>query len=219
MCSLIILLGLTAFYWLFQQLTRRWHLATLWLVFGGIPVMLTPIWIRQNSLDLFVWVKIYSVLFCACWGGWLRLANLPRNHWLQSSIGLLLAGNILEALCVDLRSIAVAHYANAGLAIVLLICLPYRSSRPHIDNSSSARDLRCNLPLIWIVGYTVWNWIFVMLNYPAFLGPHTAVLAAALIVACRDPQLWVQARAATLGINLIIMATTGSGWLSKIPQW
>lgn len=218
MCAAIILAGLTASYWLFQHYTRSWRLATLLIAFGAIPVALTPLWILRNSLDPFVWLKIYSVLFCACWGSWMRFAEVNEKSWLRYTIGLLLAGNILEALCVDLSSAGIAHHANAALALALLVCLPYRSSRPYVEKAACARDLRCKLPLTWIVGYTVWNWIFVWLNYPAFLGPHTAILAAALIVACRDPQLWVQARAATLGLNLIIMATSGSGWISQLPQ-
>jgi hypothetical protein len=61
------------------------------------------------------------------------------------------------------------------------------------------------MTLGWIIGYTLWNWVFVYLNL-GLQGSilHIAVLGSALLVVFINKNRWLQARAATLGMYFIV---------------
>lgn len=215
MSSILIVVGLTALYLVAQEFLRRQRPLFMWTCFGLIPLAMTPYWFQSNDLDIFLLIKIYSIMFCICWAVWLRYSEQRSNPWLLRSIGFLLAANILEAVSVDLLKSDWSHHLNALSGVLLTLTLPFVLKRTTIQNTKH-RDLRLDIPLPWIVGYTGWNWVFVYLNYPSFTGHHFAILAAALIVALVDRQRWVQARAATLGLSLLPTASNYSGMLSII---
>ncbi len=221
MWECVIIVGLVAVYWILQEGVRRLRLDSLWLAFGLAPILLTPYWLHENCFDTFVWLKIYSVLFCICWAGWLRFTASGQNKWCRRSVTWLLAANILEATVVDLAGNAMANWLNGLAGLLLLVSIPYREDLVRIDQSNTLRDLQFDLGLPWIIGYTLWNWTFVYINYPAFSGHHTAILAAALIAGAINPRIWLQARAATLGSNLVLFATSYSGTLElhDASQW
>jgi hypothetical protein len=214
MWQLFVVVLMTLVYYVVQDWLGRARLPVLWTLFFLVPLALTPYWFQENSFDLFAWVKIYSVMFCVCWAGWLRFTALGDKPWLRRSIPLLLVANILEALILDVQGQGAAHNLNALAGMLLIATVPLSIGSAHIDRGNRHQTLRFNAPLAWICGYSVWNWTFVYLNYPALTGHHTAVLSAALIVALIDPQRWLQARAATLGMNLILFATSYSGTLT-----
>ena len=81
-----------------------------------------------------------------------------------------------------------------------------RTHRPALPHRSTRR---------WVIGYTLWNWTFVYLNYPGLMGHHTAVLSAGLIVALYAPLRWSQTRASTLGFSLLGSAT----WFNGMIDW
>lgn len=215
MTALATIVALMLAYYLAQELIRRTGLYGMLVGFGVAPLALTGYWIQVNDLDPFVWIKIYSVMFCVCWGSWLRFGSHKASSILLSTVPLLLAGNILEAMIVDAIAPGLVHKLNALSGAILIATLPYGAKQASIDVASK-RDLHCDLSKSWIVGYTLWNWTFVYLNYPDMTGHHTAILAVALIVAIYDPQRWVQTRAATLGLKLILMATSYSGTLAVL---
>jgi hypothetical protein len=221
MWQLLVLVLMTLMYYVVQDWLSRARLPVLWTLFFLVPLALSPYWFTVNSFDLFAWVKIYSVMFCVCWAGWLRFTALGDKPWLRRSIPLLLVANILEALILEVQGHGIAHILNALAGMLLIATVPLSMRDTHIDRGSRHQTLRFNAPLTWICGYSVWNWTFVYLNYPELTGHHTAVLSAALIVACIDPQRWLQARAATLGVNLLLMATSYSGTLtvSNATTW
>lgn len=214
MCQLFVVVLMTLLYFVIQDLLGRARLPVLWTIFFLVPLALTPYWFAANSFDLFAWVKIYSIMFCVCWAGFLRFTAIGDKPWLRLSIPLLLVANILEALILDVQADGAAHILNALAGMLLIATVPLSIGDTRIDRTSRHQTLRFNVPLAWIGGYTAWNWTFVYLNYPALTGHHTAVLAAALIVGVIDPQRWLQARAATLGANLILFATSYSGTLA-----
>lgn len=221
MCQLFAIVLMTLVYYVVQDWLGRARLSLLWTLFLLVPLALTPYWFAVNNFDLFAWVKIYSVMFCVCWAGWLRFTAMGDKPWLRLSIPLLLVANILEALILDVQGQGVAHTLNALAGMLLVATMPLSIGDTQIDRGSRHQTLRFNAPLIWICGYTFWNWTFVYLNYPALTGHHTAVLSAALIVGIIDPRAWLQARAATLGMNLILFATSYSGTLavSDTTNW
>jgi hypothetical protein len=212
---------MTMAYFVVQEWLGRARLPVLWTIFFGVPLTLASYWFEKNCLGLFALVKIYTIMFCVCWAGWLRFTAMGDKPWLRRSIPLLLVANILEALIVDLQGYGVAHKFNALAAMLLIATTPLAAWYVHVDRADRHQTLLYNLPFTWICGYTAWNWTFVYLNYPALTGHHTAILSAALIVAIIDSRKWVQARAATLGTNLILMATSYSGTLtvSDATSW
>jgi hypothetical protein len=214
MWQLFVVVVMTLVYYVVQDWLGRARLPVLWTLFLLVPLALTPYWFKVNNFDLFAWVKIYSVMFCVCWAAWLRYTAMGDKPWLRRSIPLLLVANILEALILDVQGHGIAHILNALAGMLLIATMPLSIRDTQIDRGSRHQTLRFNVPLAWICGYTFWNWTFVYLNYPALTGHHTAVLSAALIVAIIDPQRWLQARAATLGMNLILFATSYSGTLA-----
>jgi len=216
MTALTTVIALILVYFLSQEVVRRTHLYAMLAFFGLAPLALTGYWVQVNDFDPFVWIKIYSIMFCVCWGSWLRFGLPKVSPLLLKTVPLLLAGNILEAMLVDAITHGLVHQLNALSGAILIATLPYGAKQSSIDVASKRRDLHFDIPMQWIVGYTIWNWTFVYLNYPDMAGHHTAILAVALIVALYDPQRWVQTRAATLGLNLFLMATSNAGTLAVL---
>lgn len=221
MWQLLVIVVMTLAYYGLQEVVSRSRLPVLWTLFLLVPIALTPYWLNTNSFDLFVWIKIYSVMLCVSWAGWLRFTTMGDKPWLRRTIAWLLVANIAEALVLDIQASGIAHHFNALTGIFLIATLPFSVRHTRIDRASRHQTLLYDVPLVWICGYTFWNWTFVYLNYPAYMGHHTAILSAALIVALLDPQRWLQARAATLGLNLLWMATSNIGLLavSNTTTW
>jgi hypothetical protein len=120
----------------------------------------------------------------------------------------------MEAVILDLVGNGTAHALNAAAGLLLIATSSYGQKATRIDSASCYRDLLYGTSKRWVLGYTLWNWTFVYLNYPALTGHHTAVLAAGLIVALYAPRRWSQARAATLGVSLLLTATCFQGMLA-----
>jgi len=190
-----------------QEGLRRADRRIVWGIFLGGPLLLTPYWIQVNDLGLFSWFKYYTVFFCICWGTVLRFTRLGNRTWARSSIALLLSMNISEAVVVDLVAGGWAHLLNAAAGALVIAISPFGADSARIDSASPYRDLLYGVSRRWVLGYTLWNWAFVYLNYPALAGHHTAVLAAGGIVAMIDPGRWGQTRASTLGFSLLFTAT------------
>ena len=214
MYVLLQIIALTVLLLLAQEAFRRASRWAVWGLFLVMPLILTPRWIVVNELGLFSWFKFYTVFFCVCWGTTLRFTSLGNRAWARSTIPLLLAVNIFEAVVVDLFGQGSAHALNAAAGLLLIAILPYGTNSTQIDSSNCCRDLLYGTSERWVIGYTLWNWTFVYLNYPSLTGHHTAVLAAGLIVAMHDPRRWSQTRASTLGVNLLFTANSFKGMIA-----
>ena len=221
MCEAILTAGLTVIYLVFQEYGRRCKLKTLWLVFGIVPVVLAPIWAWANDVDGFWWIKMFSVFAGICWAGLLRFTYAGRIAMFRSVVPWILVINVGEAMMVDLLHAGIEHLMNALAAILLILTIPMSESRVRVEEASGFNDLQFDLPRSWIIGYTLWNWSFVILNYPAYAGHHLAILVAALIVGWYNPKIWLQARAATLGLQLLCYASNPNALLSihDASQW
>ena len=215
MQSLVQIVAVTMLLLLAYEVLRRAGKWISWGLFFAVPLTLTPYWFAVNDFDFFLWIKSYSVFFCIVWGTALRFTSLGERPWARTTIHLLLAGNILEAIAVDVLESGLAHTMNAIVGLILIATLPYGSDSSRIDTAGRSRDLLSGTSRTWIVGYTLWNWTFVYLNYPMLSGHHTAVLAAGLIVAAIDARQWTQARACTLGLNLLATAT----FYPEVTSW
>lgn len=206
MSEFLKVVALTALLFAAQELLRRCGKWVLWSLFGLVPLVLTPYWLAANDYGAFVWLKCYTVFACVCWPSAMRFTSVGDRPWARLSIPLLLAANILEAVTLDALGGSVGHWLVAVAGLILIGTIP-REHRAVTIGAGPCRDLRLSLTRGWVIAYTAWNWAFVSLNYPVLLGHHTAVLAAALIVGLIDPRRWLQTRAATLGLNLLAMAT------------
>jgi len=216
MPEILKILALTVVLFAAQELLRRSSKWILWGLFGLVPLALTPFWLATNDFSLFLWVKCYTIVACICWGTAVRFTAIGGRQLIRLSIPVLLAGNILEAVAPDLIEGGWAHGLVALTGLILVGMIPMGDRARRIASLQSHRDFQLDLTRGWLIGYTVWNWAFVSLNYPELLGHHTAVLAAALIVGLIDPHRWLQSRACTLGLNLIAVATINTrmiGWL------
>lgn len=211
MYVLLQIVAVTGLLLLANEALRRATPWVVWSAFLLLPFILTPYWLEINQLGLFSWFKYYTVFFCVCWGTALRFTSLGDRAWARCTIPLLLAVNISEAVAVDLFGQGSAHALNAAAGLLLIATLPYGQNSTDIDSASVYRDMHYGTSERWVMGYTFWNWTFVYLNYPALAGHHTAVLAAGLMIALNDPRRWSQARAATLGVSLLITATDFQG--------
>ena len=194
-----------------QEALRRATPWAVWSLFLLLPLILTPYWMEINQLGVFSWFKFYTVFFCVCWGAALRFTPLGNRAWARRTIPLLLAVNIAEAVILDLFGQGSGHLLNAVAGMLLIATLPYGQGSTQIDSASDSRDMLYATGEPWVIGYTIWNWTFVYLNYPSLTGHHTAVLAAGLTIALIAPGRWAQTRASTLGVSLLLTATDFNG--------
>ena len=178
-----------------------------WLAFFVLPIALTPHWISVNEFGLFAWAKLYTVLFSAFWLAALRFTAFGRQPWARAGLTVLFALNILEAVAVDFGAARPLTLMNAFAGLLLIATLPRFASAVCLD-TNRFRDLHYHgLGRAWIVGFTIWNWTFLLLNYPVIAGHHLAVLGATLLVGLIDTRRWLQARCYILAADLIALAT------------
>ena len=100
-----------------------------------------------------------------------------------------------EASMKDIQS---GLYINAAAGLLLLVTTPGPKTIS-VDKEGKWRDFYYDLPFLWVLGYTIWNFTFVSGSYPHMYRMHIAVLLAAVVPAYFDNKLWNQARGFTLG--------------------
>lgn len=171
--------------------------------FFVLPAMLA-FWWYQQSMSTFYWAKIGTMLFAIMWLQLCRFTTIFEKKWVKIVAFLLLSLNILEAVLKDVSAGATTGYLNALAGILLIASLP-RINSMSVDHGSKHKDFLWDLPMLWIIGYTVWNWLFVYLNYPENIGRTSILLAAALVVAFQDRKRWLQSRMFTLTTYLIVL--------------
>jgi hypothetical protein len=206
-----------------QEFFRRTGKGAAWGCFLVLPSLLTASWDIVGPWGLFPWVKTYSMLVLACWLTGVRFTALGLRRWARFGAIVLAALNILEAIVKDLSGGCPAHYLNAASGVFLLVTFPFRLDAVEIDTGGGQRDIHYNgLSRLWIVGYTLWNGVFVYLNYPALTGHELAVLASALAVGLVEPRRWGQARVYTLATDLLLLAIfpwLRTGWWMDTSSW
>lgn len=171
-----------------------------------LPLALTPYWIRESGFDAFLWIKLFSIVFCLCYGSVVRFTQLNKWRAARLFITVLLALNILEAAALSLYEGGVANLLNTVAALALVLALPWNSNAATVDGGER-REPHYHVSRLWLVGYTVWNAALVYLNYPELTGHTVAVLGVPLVVGLFDPRRWLFARAVTLGLYLFALAS------------
>lgn len=190
---------------LLQELFRRNQWVS-WGVFLIFPIVLFPWWKKHEKHSLFGWVKLYSITIGVSWYLAIRFTQLQDYQWSYIIAYLIVAANILEAAIKDISKKSFTNYLNATAGILLIVTLAGYSSMS-VNVSSPYRDFAWDIPIYWIIGYTIWNIVMVYLHTPQHFGMHVAVLGSALIIGLMDNTLWLQARAYTLGIFFMLFFT------------
>jgi len=193
----LVLIGLL----LAQEIFRRFPKVTL-VVFIVLPIILIFFLIENKiKTDWFSLTKVFSVTFALIWFSIFRLTKFGETKFAKVIIYLLLLVNIFEAVFKDVLSGGVTHYFNAIAGILLIVTL---SGIDSINTTKDKyKDVNWNgMMLMWIIGYTIWNWTFVYLNYTSVSAHHIAVLGAPLIIAFFNKGRWPQVRLLTLGVYL-----------------
>lgn len=175
--------------------------------FAFASIILFPCWVLLIGVeDWFAWVKVLSIASGIIVLSLLRTTKLGSNAeiiaWTTYAF---LAVNILEATVRDAVVGNTANYLNAAAGFLLIATLD-KLHTVHIDRKGNHRDLLWSgMTLPWIVGYTLWNWTFVYLNF-GFQSSitHIAVLGSAFLVIFRNKDRWLQARSFTLGMYFIL---------------
>lgn len=184
-----------------QEIFRRFPKLALGL-FLILPIILTPYWVENGIKDWFLWVKVFSISAFAILFLILKIKYIEENNFAKILIYLFLVVNMLEAVAKDAMSGGVDHYLNAIAGILLIITLR------NIDSISVTKDkfkdvVWNKMTLMWIVGYTIWNWTFVYMNLVNFSAENLAVIGAPLVAAFFNKGRWLQARVFTLATYLI----------------
>lgn len=200
------ILVMTAALFLLQEIFRRYEKVTL-LFFTVLPAALSFLWINKGINDWFRWAKILSVIagvlfFTAC-----KYTKLGEKKWSKFVVFVILAVNILEACIKDFQGDSWVHYLNAAAGLLLIVTLN-RLDTIFVHKSENVKDLYWgSMTFMWIIGYTIWNWVFTYLNFVEHSGNHLAVLGSALIIGILQKERWLQARAFTLGTYIIYIYT------------
>ncbi len=188
-----------------EEISHRYPRFSL-AFFSIALIILFPCWLLLvGDEDWFAWVKSLSIAIGIIVLSLLRITRLGNNTKLIAwTTYAFLAVNILEATIRDAVVGNVANYLNAAAGFLLIATLE-KLRTVHIDKKGNHKDLFWSgLTLPWIAGYTLWNWVFVYLNF-GFQSSvmHIAVLGSAFIVVFRNKDRWLQARIFTLGMYFI----------------
>lgn len=175
--------------------------------FSIATVILSSCWILLvGNIDWFPWVKVLSIASGIFMLSLLRVTRLGGNATIiQLIVYAFLVVNILEATMRDAVTGDTANYLNVVTGFLLVATLE-KLRTIHIDKIGRYMDLYWSgMTLPWIIGYTLWNWMFIYLNF-GFQSSlqHIAVLASALIIGFTNKDRWLQARVFTLGMYFIL---------------
>lgn len=191
-----------------QEVFRRFLRFAL-CFWAAVPLVLYACWyLLWGQPDWFPWLKVISIEIGILVLLFYRLTSFSKHKTGPWVIYVFLAVNIFEAVFRDIVSASAANYLNA-IAGVLLVLTLEKVDSIHVDTKARYRDLSWGgMSLAWILGYTLWNLVFVYINFgPASALMHLAVLAAPLVVAFVNTERWLQARVFTLGTYFVVFHT------------
>ena len=161
---------------------------------------------RNPDGDVFNAVKTWSVLAAV----WLILAARlwlgPDVAWWPVLVTLIFFLNILEAVLSDA---ARGVWINVASGALLLLSIP-GWSRISLG-AAPPHDLLYAIPWPWLVGYTAWNYAFLVNRRPHLASVHGAVLLAPLLGETLWPGIWGQGRATTLAAHQLL----SYGWWDR----
>jgi len=172
------------------------------LVFGVLPILLTPWWIQHAPHGVFGWAKIYSVCFAAAGIGLIQYKHIGTLRFRTLFAPVAFGVNILEVAFLAMSRGGDREMVVAAMSVILVLLLAKPSATPE-----KVRGIEYNLGQPWIDAYTVWNLMIVYALKPGHIFMHATILFAAHYLAFRRPSEWAAIRAVTLGTFLMMFFT------------
>ena len=189
------------------------------VLFGAGPIVMI-IQAGQLDVQLFTWVKIFTLAVSMAVLVARRAATGSRATFLSRVIVGILALNILEAVAADVASAAWWNALAGGLLVATQPGAPAVGTRKLKGRVAVTYDL----PWSWLLAYTGWNLAVVCMHYPPRWIDHMAVLTSPMVAVLwmRDRRCWLEARAFTLGvfINLVVLVldVARGPWIPTTPM-
>lgn len=200
---------------LINEILRRYPKALLFF-FGIFPFLTLPFWFNRWGGDWFVIAKVFSVWLASVWKWAIRFTKMAEKTWALYIVQFLLMVNCAEATIKDFQE---GNMINAAAGFILVLTVPGPKTIS-VDKEGKWRDFLYNIPILWVLGYTIWNFTFVAGSYPHMYRMHIPILLAALIPVYFDNRLWNQARGFTLGghflFQTLLDTPKGSGFFKNI---
>ena len=182
----------------------------------AIPILAFPI--TQNNLEayfqqwnpLFLFLKLYSLTFTLGILFWWKTHPQFKPKFFSKIIYLFLVINILEATVVDFLT---ENYINGLNGLALIITSPSESTYKLTSyDEGKSQHIEGGFSLIWILFYTVWNFIFVYNQFTTFANHIPLLLAPLLVALFYGKGKWLECRLVTLlvwiGLRLILTVET-----------
>ncbi|MBB6480650.1 hypothetical protein [Spirochaeta isovalerica] len=210
-------------------LTVLSSIAALFPLWGnGILTVALPIYLLITGKQMvpFERIKISTLLIGRVLTFLTALLVVPGTL-LVKSIVVLLYINILEALISDLKK---KSYFNvlSGAALLLTTHILFSTEwvTPVISESYKIVHIgyyiSTNAGLIpWILAYTIWNWNFVIFEFPKSIGRyHLAILATPILFSLitLNPGFWLLLRGSSLTIGGVIQISYKDKLITKLDH-
>ena len=200
---------------LLNEILRRYPKILLFF-FGIFPLLTIHIWGPRWGSDWFVHAKLFSVWLASIWKWAIRFTKLSEKTWALMVVQFLLMLNCAEASVKDFQ---MGNYLNAAAGFLLVLTVPGPKTIS-VDKEGKWRDFFYDIPFLWVLGYTIWNFTFVAGSFPHMYRMHIPILLAALIPGYFNNRMWNQARGFTLGIHFVFQVfldnTEGTGFFKEI---
>ena len=176
-----------------------------------IPILAFPV-IQDNLAayfqkwnPLFLFLKMYSLAFTLSILLWWKSYPQFKPKVFSKIIYLFLALNILEATVVDFLT---ENYINGLNGLVLMITSPSVSTyKVTTYDEGKSQHIEGGFSIIWILFYTIWNFIFVYNQFTTFFNHIPLLLAPLLVALFYGKGKWLECRVVSLlvwlGLRLI----------------
>lgn len=156
----------------------RWF---AWLFYTALPIAATPYWASTGLItSFFRWEKLYTQVAGTLIRNLMRFTRLANYAIMCVLVLGLFALNISEAVIQDGHQGMLPNLLNAGAGLLCIATFGrWKDIQP---TKTKERDfLWPGMTKWWIIGYDIWNFTFVYLNFPETSAFHFMVLAAATI--------------------------------------
>lgn len=174
---------------------------------------LTPWWIYLEIHAPFMWVKLYSVVGGSLYLLWActRSREQSNEEHFSSVLRWLMYINIAEAVAQNfVTAWSTGQSANALNALAgICVILTFPRHRFVRMSGADPRLLLSDVSWTWILGYTMWNFTFVLLEWSDYFLIQFATLAIPFCAALLKRELWPAVRAYSLAACLLIHFSLG----------
>jgi len=171
-----------------------------WIFFLLIPLFYFIFGFKGFDLPVFVYIKIFLVVTGMLWILFLRYSRIAKGRWPFFILYLIVLLNILVVVVYE-QSIGIVFNTIAG--IFLLLTLP-NGNHIKIDKKSKTKDLLWDIPFLWIICYTLWDWSFCYSSYTVASKVFFVLLLAPIIFEVIKRKTYLQVRAYTLAFYLLL---------------